>query len=296
MSITSIFHPELVQEHYFPKVNAYYFKQWEDYEMDYHAHKDVEIMYVINGECIVETLSEAISLKKGDFILLDSNIPHRLIVAAGLPCRMLNVEFTFINSSGSFPSIKEVALEDTALSDFLNMNIPYIVLKDPNEIYHTLKNLVLESDKKEEKQMMVQLLLSQLLIQIARMAVEDSEIKKGNQQANAYVNQAIEFLHHNYDCDLKLEDIGREVNLHPGYLHRIFKKIMKCTIMEYLSTLRMEKAKALLTHTDIPIIEISQYVGINSSQYFSQLFKRYTRMTPIDFRRNFSSQIEKYRT
>ncbi|MBS4219258.1 helix-turn-helix transcriptional regulator [Bacillus sp. FJAT-49711] len=296
MSITSIFHPELMQENYFPKVNAYYFKQWEDYEMDYHVHKDVEIMYVINGECIVETLSESISLKKGDFILLDSNIPHRLIVGAEQPCRMLNVEFSFIERSGSFPSIREMALENTALSEFLQMNIPYLILKDPNEIYHTLKNLVLESDKKEDKQIMVHLLLSQLLIQIARMAVEDRKIKKENQQANLYVNQTIEFLHHNYDRDLKLEDIGRAVNLHPGYLHRIFKKIMNCTIMEYLSTLRMEKAKALLAHTDIPIIEISQYIGINSSQYFSQLFKRHASMTPVDFRRTFSSHVEKYRS
>ncbi|MBS4200453.1 helix-turn-helix transcriptional regulator [Bacillus sp. FJAT-49732] len=292
---TSIFHPQLIEDRYFPKVNAYYFKHWENYEMAFHTHKDIEIMYVINGECIVETLSEAITLKKGDFILLDSNIPHRLIVAAGDPCRMLNVEFSFLHSNGSFPSIKELAYENKALSEFLKMKSPYIVLKDPNEIYHTLKNLVLESDKKEDKQMMVQLLISQLLIQIARMAVEDVELKKVNQQANVYVNQAVEFLHQNYDCDLKLEDIGRAVNLHPGYLHRVFKKLMNCTIMEYLTLLRMDKAKALLADTDIPIIEISQYVGINSSQYFSQIFKKHTSMTPIDYRRTYSSQITKFR-
>lgn len=295
MTTTSIFHPKLIKDQYFPKINAYYFKQWPPYEMPFHTHKDVEIMYVINGECTVETLSGAFTLKKGDFILLDSNVPHRLIVAAGLSCRMLNVEFSFIEASGSFPSIKELALENMALSEFLHMNIPYIVLKDPNEIYHTLKNLVLESDKKEDKQMMVQLLLSQLLIQIARMVTRDRKMKKENQQANVYVNQVIEFLHQNYDCELKLEDVGRAVNLHPGYLHRIFKKMMKCTIMEYLTTLRMDKAKALLVDTDIPIIEISHYVGINSSQYFSQIFKKHTNMTPVDYRRNYSSQIEKFR-
>jgi len=295
MNITSIFHPLLVKENYFPKINAYYFKHWQPYEMAFHEHKDVEIMYVINGECIVETLTETFTLKKGDFILLDSNIPHRLIVAAGHSCRMLNVEFSFIESSGNFPSIKEIAQENTALSDFLHMDIPYIVLKDPNEIYHTLKNLVLESDKKEDKQMMVQLLLSQLLIQLARMVVEDHKMKKENQQANVYINQAIEFLHQNYDCDLKLEDIGKAVNLHPGYLHRVFKKLMNCTIMEYLTYLRMDKAKALLADTDIPVIEISHYVGINSSQYFSQVFKKHTNMTPVDYRRTCSSQIAKFR-
>jgi len=57
----------------------------------------------------------------------------------------------------------------------------------------------------------------------------------------------------------------------------------------------MDKAKALLADTDIPVIEISHYVGINSSQYFSQVFKKHTNMTPVDYRRTCSSQIAKFR-
>jgi AraC family transcriptional regulator, melibiose operon regulatory protein len=61
--------------------------------MPYHSHNEIEIMYVIEGKCVVETATETVPMKKGDLILLDSNIPHRLVVDNENPCRMLNLEF-----------------------------------------------------------------------------------------------------------------------------------------------------------------------------------------------------------
>lgn len=295
MSISSLFHQGLLENNYYAKVNAYYFKQWVNFEMPYHKHKDVEIMYVIEGSCLVETLTESLSLKKGDFILLDSQVPHRLIVGTGHLCRMLNVEFSFIHKKSSFPSIKELARDNGILKQFLKIKKSFIRLKDPNEIYFTLKNIVLESDRNGiDKEMMVQLLLSQLFLQIARLGVEDQKVNWENQQTNVYVTKAIEYLHYHYDCDIKVCDVGKAVNLHPGYLHRIFKQVTDCSIMEYLTKLRMEKAKMLLSDTDIPIIEIAQYIGINSSQYFSQVFKKYTNTTPINFRKSSKMDIAKF--
>ncbi len=295
MNQISLYHRELLNDHYHPKVAAYYFKQWDSYHMPFHTHEEVEIMYVIDGKCTVETEEEAISMKKGDFILLDSNVPHRLMIEKHSPCRMLNVEFSFCKKEGSFPSIKELAAENKDLTQFLLNKQSYAVLKDSNDIYHTLKNLVLELDKKESgRNMMVQLYLGQLLNQVARLVMEEREKNSDHQQANVYVKKTIEYLHHNYDCDIQVKDVSQAVCLHPGYLHRIFKKQTGYTIMEYLTSLRMEKAKMLLADTDIPVIEISYYIGINSRQYFSLLFKRHTNMTPGEYRKSVDQDIVKF--
>lgn len=295
MNYISLYQRELVTNHYHPKVFAYYFKQWESYNMPFHAHKEVEIMYVINGRCTVDTEDESISMKKGDFILLDSNVSHRLIVEKESPCRMLNVEFSFVPKEGCFPSMKDLANENSNFAEFLSLGRPYAVLKDPNDVYYTLKNLVLELDKKEkDKEIVIQLHLAQLLIQISRMVMEERKNERDHQQANVYVKKTIEYLHQNYDCNIQVKDIGDTVNIHPGYLHRIFKKQTGFTIMEYLTSLRMEKAKMLLADTDIPVIEISYYVGINSRQYFSYLFKKHTNMTPIEYRKSVSQDIVKF--
>lgn len=277
----------------YPQINAYYFKQWENYRMDFHSHPDTEIMYVIHGACHVETKDASFLLKKGDFIWLDADVPHRLIVDDGQKCRMLNIEFSFSTKTVNFPSVKEIVEENQTLAQFFQMKNPYFVLKDSNEIYHTLKNIVLECDRQEESQMLIHLLIYQLLIQIARMAINDTEMKRKDQQANVYVNQAIEYIHQNYDYDIKIADVGQAVKLHPGYLHRIFKRVMGCTMIGYLTQLRIEKAKMLLKDTDIPITEISHYIGMNSSQYFSQVFKKYTALTPNEFRKKYVSDIVK---
>ncbi|WP_299089981.1 AraC family transcriptional regulator [uncultured Metabacillus sp.] len=293
----SLYQRDLVLNDYHPKVFAYYFKTWEKHDMAFHTHKEVEIMYVIDGTCTVVAEKKSVAMKKGDFILLDSNIPHRLIVDQQSPCRMLNIEFSFIKKTGCFPSIKDLANQNKKFATFLSLNRPYIVLKDTNEIYHTLKNLVLELDKKEsDKDIMIQLHLAQLFMQLARITAEEMKETHTHYQANVYVNKTIKYLHHNYDCDIQVKDVGQAVNLHPGYLHRIFKQQTGSTIMEYLTSLRMEKAKMLLADTEIPVTEICFYIGINSRQYFSALFKKHTTQTPLEYRRAFEQNIAKFRS
>src|SRR3954471_2355924 len=285
MKRNSLYESALTQGEFLPEVVAYYYKQWDNYNMPFHAHNQVEIMYVIEGHGCVEIEGESLSMKKGEFIIIDAEVPHRLLVEKGSPCRMLNIEFRFHERKGFFPSMKDFAEEDQAFARLLKMNAPYILLKDPNEVYFILKNLVLEMDERgKENLLMVHLLLSQLLIRIARLAV-DSRANEPQQQANVYVKKVITYLHENYDCDIQMKDIAADVNLHPGYLHRIFKNHTSLTVMEYLTSVRMEKAKMLLSETEIPLIEISDYIGINSRQYFSSLFKKYTHQTPVEYRK-----------
>jgi AraC-like DNA-binding protein len=254
--------------------------------MAFHHHDSTEIMYVIQGDCIVEWDGGAgrqgtIKLTKGEFILLDANVPHRLIVEQ--TCRMLNVEFGFVEHSGGFPSIKQIADEEDSLRAMVEAPVSYLMLQDPDEVYHSLKSLVLELDKRGiDGGMLDRLLLSQLFIRISRLRVDSK--KNGWQQAEHYVKQSIDFLHQNYDRNILVQEVASFVNLHPGYLQRIFKGQTGQTLMEYLTVVRMEKAKMLLLHTDIPVTDISDYVGAGSRQYFHALFKKHAGMTPIAFR------------
>lgn len=271
--------------HYHPEVVAYYYKEWQDFQMPFHAHEAIEIMYVISGDCHVELENDMIPLKKGQFIMIDSYIQHRLIIGDGKPCRMLNVEFILNDKSGVFPSIKELAQENENLQSLLGDKQAFIVLKDVEGLHQTLKSLVLELGEKDRANsaIITQTFISQLILKIARIAVQSKE--RTSLPTDIYIKEVINHIHHNYDVDLKIADLASIVYLHPSYLHRIFKESMECTIMEYITEIRIDKAKMLLSKTDIPITEISEYVGINSRQYFSFLFKKMTHKTPQNYRR-----------
>ncbi|OCT15766.1 AraC family transcriptional regulator [Paenibacillus pectinilyticus] len=273
-----------------PQVVAYYFKQWQGFYMPFHRHDATEIMYTIQGFCNVEivlspTNTARVRLKKGEFILLNANIAHRLIVEDEEPCRMLNVEFRFTAHQGDLPSIQQLAFAEKQLASLLEVQTSYLVLRDPDEVYHVMKSLVLELDRTADKsETMIQLLISQLLIRIARLRRET--VSSSLVQSEWYAKVSMDYMHQNYDREIQVKDIAAAVNLHPGYLQRIFKTVTGQTLMAYLTNIRMEKAQMLLLETDVPIADISDYIGIGSRQYFHMLFKTHTNLTPTDYRKS----------
>lgn len=280
--------PELRSGDYRPRVTAYYFKQWEQFNMKPHIHNSVEFMYVLGGTCSVEVegADRPISMCKGELIVVDALVPHRLVVLEA--CRMLNIEFQFQPKLDGFSSIGELARCNDELLRLLSREFQFLVLLDDGEVYPTLRSLVLELDRASGgSDPMSDLLLYRLLLLTARLAEEACK-DEARTHTQMYVKQAMEYIHSRYDCSLQLKDVAAAVNLHPGYLHRLFKSGQGCTVMEYVTRYRIEKAKMLLSHSDIPVIEIAGYVGMNSRQYFSAVFKRVTGLTPQQCRKSAS--------
>src|SRR5690625_868685 len=284
MTIKTSFYTANQITHHHPKVIAYYYKEWQDFQMPFHTHEAIEIMYVISGSCHVEVEQEMIPMKQGDMILIDANVSHRLLVNADQTCRMLNIEFILNKKTGAYPSIKELASENKDLNKLLRWQEAYLMLKDTEGLYYTLRSLVLELSEQHKvaNATVIQTLISHVILLIARMAVEARERKPLS--TDVHIKRVIEYIHHNYDRDLRISELASAVYLHPSYLQRIFKKRMNMTIMAYITDIRIGKAKMLLSKTDISIADISDFVGINSRQYFSFLFKKTTGQTPQGYR------------
>lgn len=283
----SIYNELWLKDNYFIQVEAYYFKEWKNYDMNFHSHNRIEIMYVISGSSVIETCGDIINLKAGELILIDSNISHKLTVNNGISCRMLNIEFIFNEKELSLPSIRELTESVEAVKLMFSSKERYFLLKDSGDIYAALKNMIFELDKNTKDSIFLEhLLFDQLIIRISQLYQEMQEKDEGS--TSIYIKKAKNYIACNYDYDISVQDIANCINVHPGYLHRIFKKNTGNTIIQYLNNMRIEKAKMLLSNTDIPVTDISSYVGINSLQYFTFLFKKSTCFTPGQYRKNIS--------
>ncbi|NOU73232.1 helix-turn-helix domain-containing protein [Paenibacillus sp. LMG 31458] len=94
-------------------------------------------------------------------------------------------------------------------------------------------------------------------------------------------------IHQNYsDRELSLFKIAELLDLSPAYLGRIFKKLANQSVPDYLNEYRIERAKEFLASTQASIEEISQKTGYNNSTYFYKVFKKYTGITPAEYRNN----------
>jgi len=80
--------------------------------------------------------------------------------------------------------------------------------------------------------------------------------------------------------DLSLADIAGHVKLSSTHLCSVFKRITGKNISDCITAVRMERAKALLLSTNLPLKDISETVGYSNQYYLSARFKKHTGHTP----------------
>ncbi len=100
------------------------------------------------------------------------------------------------------------------------------------------------------------------------------------------VSKAMLYIRENYKEPITLSDISSHVNLSANYFHKIFKRAVTMTPLDYLIKIRIERAKILLITTQIPVTEIAEQCGFESTSYFSTLFGRQIGQRPGKFRKH----------
>lgn len=98
------------------------------------------------------------------------------------------------------------------------------------------------------------------------------------------VQKAMDYIRKNVDRDLGRSEIAEAIFLNPEYLSRLFKKETGSSLGDYIITEKMRVAQALLTDTNIPVSLVASKVGYSNFSYFSQVFKKHTGMSPVEYR------------
>lgn len=101
---------------------------------------------------------------------------------------------------------------------------------------------------------------------------------------NELIRRAISYISQNYNTNLTLDEVARHVHLNPAYFSTLFKECTETTFKEFLNIVRIEEGKNLLSNTDYSIIDIAVAIGFDNQSYFSKVFKRYTGLTPKQYR------------
>jgi AraC family transcriptional regulator len=100
------------------------------------------------------------------------------------------------------------------------------------------------------------------------------------------LRRAIELMDTHLGEELSLADLAEAVSLSPSHFSHLFKELLGQTPHGYLANLRLERARALLVETDLPITEVAGQVGFRSPGHFASAFKAATGVTPRAFRQS----------
>lgn len=109
---------------------------------------------------------------------------------------------------------------------------------------------------------------------------------RNSERAVSSIELAKQYIHDHLSGDLSLEAVSTKVLLSPKYLSTLFKEEIGVTYTEYVTSHRMEKAKALLGQNNMTIEQIANTVGYATAAYFIKRFKEMHGCTPGNYLRN----------
>ena len=126
-------------------------------------------------------------------------------------------------------------------------------------------------------------LKSWILGRFRMLAERIHDVRQGRN--HRLVEAARRIIDQGFSTDISLESVSGTVNLSPRHFSKLFKEVTGGTFIDYLTNLRIAKAKELMTTTDKSVKEICYEVGYGDPNYFSRLFRKQTGQSPTEFAR-----------
>jgi AraC-like DNA-binding protein len=123
-----------------------------------------------------------------------------------------------------------------------------------------------------------------VLISRALKAEWENSIKNKSPKIKELMQSAIQFIFNNYEREISITDIAKYVFLSPSYFTRAFKEDTGLSPIQYLLNIRIKRACELLAETDFKVGDIAHSVGFSNQQRFNDIFKKQTKMTPMQYR------------
>jgi AraC-like DNA-binding protein len=109
-----------------------------------------------------------------------------------------------------------------------------------------------------------------------------------NKKINVIVRKGLEYIEKNIYNEIRIQDISNSIGVSANYFQAIFKNTMNITPNNYILRLRLNKAKYLLSTTNMTIADIGLECGFFDNVYFSYVFKKNEGIQPNAYRKNFN--------
>ncbi|TFE25572.1 response regulator [Cohnella luojiensis] len=109
---------------------------------------------------------------------------------------------------------------------------------------------------------------------------------EGSESLGSRGIQAVhDYIRMHFQNELSLSALSERFHFSPQYISKKFKEIYNTTVMTYIIELRMEKAKSLLTHTEMQVSEIANSLGYTDENYFGKVFRKVNGVSPLQYRK-----------
>lgn len=241
-----------------------------------------ELSYLLNGEKLIEldTVKRPIIYESLDsyFVnLKDSSGTVTYLKNKSYSECKIHMHTSFIEKY----NIQESDFKIVAKNNFYNSHFK------PHCKYtqHILTEVISDNQKGFFKRLFLESKVLELLrLYLSKTAIEKTDIITNSSNYIKKLYQVQSIISSDLSQQHTIGELARRTGLNDFILKKEFKTTFGKTVFEYVTHLRMKKAKKLLKHTQKPIYEIAELVGYKNATHFSAAFKRFSEMSPKLYR------------
>lgn len=263
-------------------------EQIQSYEKGFflwHWHPEIELTLILSGEIEYHVDDMTYVLTAGDGIFCNSNALHSGHMRNDQDCTYLSVTFhprflygyenSILHTKYVANIVKNESRTSLALTDSVAWQSEILdALKDIYKIYQAPTS---------DYEIRLHMILMQIWYKLyLNFSTEPSNARKSKLHLERLRN-IISFIEQHYHQEISLEDVAKSANICKSECCRFFKKHMGMTIFDYVLYTRIQNSLTLLTNAD-SITEVASQVGFSSPSYYSQIFKRYMKCTPMEYK------------
>lgn len=233
------------------------------------GRKDFQLLYVAKGESLFTINGEEKLVKEGSIIIYHPNEPQYYCY---------NTESSPVIYWLHFSGNKAISLLEK--NNLSNERIFFIGVK--NELTSIFDKIIRELQLVSINYFQLcNLYIIEILTLCSRYII-DSNSNSNNQ--NKFLDDSIEFFNNNFNTYININDFARSCNISCCWFIRSFKEYTGTTPNEYITNIRINKAKALLNNTYFTVSEILALIGYENPLYFNRIFKKNVEIFPKDYR------------
>ena len=261
-----------------------------------HRHRYVQINYVRKGSGSHLINKNTVPISGGDIFIIPPYIPHKIITDPNDPLEVIEFEFSTEFILPDQQSIDQCAgyLDFAYLEPFMvaeEQVKPRFKLNKQLQIeVEAILNEVLEESRERQPGYMLiaKALLLKLLVMIGRAytrEIEGTDTERTFQQYKNMISLAKDYIDAHYAGNMSLKEISEYVGYSQSHFCYLFKAITGKTAVEYINTVRVQRAIELLTGSKLSVLEISLEAGFNTVSNFNKTFKLLTGQSPREYRK-----------
>lgn len=251
-----------------------------NYRFETHAHEEYEINYINTGACIMEVDDSYVPLKAGECIVIAPGSAHCFMVDMQRTCKITQLELVIrcpedLTAGLMFPGFPE----------------SFHRLRDCEHLLPLLERICYycrAGEREATGKVQIDLMLLQLYALLSE-AIEKKRSGEASAEADR-VRRIIGHIQENLEGNLNIEQMALQYGVSSRYVRKYFEQQMGMGCNEYITMLRIGKAKRLLWNPDLSVTDVALMSGFSSSQYFCKVFHRQIGMTPAEYRRQWKNE------